>query len=83
MKPLEKRNTELETELETLEKELGELNDSLIAASASGEGNNISELSINLHKIQSQIDSLYEEYEKITTEIENKSEEFDRQLEGL
>ncbi len=83
LKPLEKRNTELETELETLEKELGELNDSLIAASASGEGNNISELSINLHKIQSQIDSLYEEYEKITTEIENKSEEFDRQLEGL
>jgi len=83
VKPLEKEISKIEHTLEDLETNQQELNEQLVAASSSGDGSLIAELSKKLHQVQTEIDSLYERYEEATILLEEKSETFDRQLAEL
>jgi len=83
IKPMEKKMTSTEKEIERQEERLEILNRDLMAASEAGNGQEISRLSRELHACQSDIDAYFETLEQLMSEIEDRSAVFDRQLEEL
>jgi len=83
LKPLEERSAAIEKDLMKLETTQKEINEAIIAASATGSGQEIQRLSKELHNVQSGIESLYDEYARITDSIDEKGKQFDRELEEL
>ena len=82
-KPLEDRIQQIETEIEKQESEIERTSRQLIAASQSGEGEKISELSRVLHAEQTIVEELYDELASLTEKLEQKGAEFERRLAEL
>jgi ATP-binding cassette subfamily F protein 3 len=83
IKPIEKKMAAAEKEIEGQEKKLQQLNQAMLTASQSGDGEKISDLSKEIHACQSHIDSHFEALEKLMSDLEEKTTTFDRQLEDL
>jgi ATP-binding cassette subfamily F protein 3 len=82
-KPIEKKMAATEKEIEGQEEKLEQLNKAMLAASQSGDGEKISDLSKEIHACQSHIDSSFELLENLMSDLEEKAGTFDRQLEDL
>ena len=83
IKPLELQITKLETEIETREKKLGKLNQSMQLASQDQDGQRIAELSRAIHKCQADVERLFDELETASEEFEKQNSLFQQQLDGL
>ncbi len=83
VRPLEKRITRLENDIESHEVELANLNNYMQQASQDQDGTRISELSQSIHACQSTIDKLFDELEKVTDEFDTQNARFDRELQQL
>jgi ATP-binding cassette subfamily F protein 3 len=83
IKPIEKEMAATEKEIEEQEKKLQKLNQTMLAASQSGDGGKISDLSKEIHACQSDIDGHFEALELLMSDLEERSATFDRQLEDL
>jgi ATP-binding cassette subfamily F protein 3 len=83
VRPIEKRITRLESDIETHEHELENLNDHMQQASQERNGTRISELSQSIHACQLAIDELFDELEKASDEMETLNTVFEQELEQL
>ena len=81
--PLEKRAAEAEAEIEAKERELESLNQAVVEAAQAKKGQEVVEVSRNMHRLKEQIDFLYGELDTLTRDIEEKRAHFDRELAGL
>jgi ATP-binding cassette subfamily F protein 3 len=82
LRPLEKKISSLETDIEKSEREKTELEEKLVQASAEGEGARIEELSRNLHQVTEQLDALYQSYEELLQQQEEITRKYDELKEG-
>ena len=80
VRPLEKRITRLENDIESHEVELEDLNKYMLQASQDQDGTRISELSQFIHACQSKIDNLFDELETASDEFDSKNAVFEREL---
>jgi ATP-binding cassette subfamily F protein 3 len=83
VRPLAKRITRLENDIEFHEVELKHLNHDMQQASREQDGTRISQLSQSIHASQSAIDKLFDELEKTTDEFNTQSAVFDQELREL
>jgi ATP-binding cassette subfamily F protein 3 len=83
VKPLEKRITRLENDIESREIELQNLNNQMQQASQDQDGTRISELAQSIHACQSTIDNLFGELEMITDEFDTLNAKFAQELRQL
>jgi ATP-binding cassette subfamily F protein 3 len=83
VKPLEDRIGELEDEIDRAETELSKLHAKMQAASSSGDGERIGEISQGIYNCQSRIDEAFDALEQLTATLEEKRAEFDRKIEAL
>ena len=83
LKPLEKRIAEVESAIETKEKELEEMNKAIVEAGQRKRGLEIVEMSKAMHQLKEEIDSLFGELESLTAEHEKKRVEFEQYLAAL
>ena len=83
VKPLQEHIARIENDIETHEAEMHRLNDSMQQATQSRDGQRIAELSRSIHRCQSAIDRLFDELEKITTELDSQNAAFETQLKQL
>ena len=81
--PLQQRLKKLETDIDTHEKKLEHLNQSMQTATQDQDGQQIAELSRAIHQCQSEIDRLFDELETATEEYEQQSAVFLRMLDNL
>ena len=81
LKPLEQRITRVENDIESHEKELNQLNRSLLEALQAQQSKRIIELSQSIHRSQSAIDQLFYELEELTTAFEIQNARFAEKLE--
>jgi ATP-binding cassette subfamily F protein 3 len=83
LKPMKDRMLRVEEEIERSETEIAQINKDLVSASLPGNGSRIADLSRQLNTRQAAIDSLYDEFETLTTGLEKKQAEFEKQLTDL
>jgi ATP-binding cassette subfamily F protein 3 len=83
VRPLDKRITRLENDIESHEVELENLNNYMQLASQDQDGTRISELSQSIHACQSNIDKLFDELETATDELDSQNAVFERELRQL
>jgi ATP-binding cassette subfamily F protein 3 len=83
LRPLQKKATAVEEEIEKNEAELNRLNDSMQQASRSQNGTQITEISQAIHVCQQAIDRLFEQLEDVTREMEKRNAEFEARLAQL
>lgn len=83
LKPLGKRITAVENEIETQETALLELNDAMQDASMKQNGAEIAEISRTIHRCQSIIDKGFDELETLTRTHEAEMVAFDKRLADL
>ena len=69
--------------IENLEKKLNGNNKKLIEASEQGDGSTISDLSKKNHQLESELEELYKNLDKLICSHEGKSKEFEEKLEEL
>lgn len=81
--PLQQCLDKLETDIETHEKKLDYLNQSMQLASQDQDGRQIAELSRAIHQCRSEIDRLFDELEIATKEFERRNAVFQQQLDDL
>ncbi|CAB1085327.1 ABC transporter ATP-binding protein [Alkalispirochaeta odontotermitis] len=83
VRPLEKRIARLENDIESSEDELQSLNNFMQKASQEQDGTRISELSQSIHACQSKIDTLFDELEAATNELDSQNAVYERELKQL
>jgi len=83
LKPVKDRMARTENEIERCEGEIERLNRDLVAASTSGEGTKIADLSRQLHLHQSTVDGLYDELDALTVSMEKHRARFEKRLADL
>lgn len=83
VRPLEKRITRLENDIESHEVELADLNNYMQQASQDQDGTRISELSQSIHACQSKIDKLFDELEIASDKLDRQNAVFERELKQL
>jgi ATP-binding cassette subfamily F protein 3 len=83
VRPLVKRITRLENDIELHEVELEHLNHDMQQASRVQDGTRISKLSQSIHASQSAIDKLFDELEKTTDEFNTRNAVFNEELREL
>jgi ATP-binding cassette subfamily F protein 3 len=83
IKPIEKKITAAEGDIEAREKEMARLNETLLTASQSGRGSEIAQLSQRLHACQAVIDRRFDELERLMAEHDALSERFDCEVKAL
>jgi ATP-binding cassette subfamily F protein 3 len=83
LRPLEKRITETENRIESLEKELNEYTEAMQKASEGGTGKKIVELSQAMYAVQTSIDALFDELEALSKELQEKSSYFENRMKQL
>jgi ATP-binding cassette subfamily F protein 3 len=81
--PLHARISGVEATIMRLEQEMEADTRKLIDASVKGDGDSIKSLSKSVHESRARIDSLFDELETLTAEVETKSRDFAEQLETL
>jgi ATP-binding cassette subfamily F protein 3 len=81
--PLQSRIAEVEEAIIRLEQGMTQDTQALVRASCKGDGDAIKRLSMSVHESREKIDSLFDELEALTGELEEKSREFDGKLEAL
>ncbi|MDP7554565.1 MAG: ABC transporter ATP-binding protein, partial [Nitrospinota bacterium] len=69
--------------IENLEKKLNGNNKKLIEASEQGDGSTISDLSKKNHQLESELEELYKNLDKLICSHEGKSKKFEEKLEEL
>ena len=83
LKPVEKRIDELEAGIEKLEEEISTVNDSLARASGENNAQAIAELSQSSQKLNDELDSQYEEMNRLMEEYDRHKAEFEAEEEKL
>ncbi|MBN1931737.1 MAG: ATP-binding cassette domain-containing protein [Desulfobacterales bacterium] len=83
LNPTEQQITKIENRIEVYEKEIHHLNEAMQAASEAKDGTKIVEISQSLHTCQSAIDQLFDDLEKLTTDLETQAVFFDQKLQQL
>jgi ATP-binding cassette subfamily F protein 3 len=83
LNPLQKKITGLENKITALERQTEQDNASLIRASQVGEGKAITSLSIAIHEARNNIETLFDELDRVVNEFEEKSRGFEEKLEEL
>ncbi len=83
VKPLQNQITRLENDIETREKELDHLNESMQQATQNQDGPRIVGLSQAIHTCQSSIDQLFDELETTTNDFDRQNAVFEDQLKQL
>jgi ATP-binding cassette subfamily F protein 3 len=83
VKPLENRITRLETDIESQEFVLDNLNQQMQQASQNKDGTKIEKLSQSMHSCQSAIQELFDKLEKASDELDAQKAEFERELQQL
>jgi ATP-binding cassette subfamily F protein 3 len=78
--PMKNRISEIEQSVEKREEKLEKQNNEMIEASAAGDGKKISSLSKEIHRSQIEINSLFEEYETLVTQYDEKKKEFEQEM---
>ena len=81
--PLQARISEVEETIIQLEKQIEEDTQALIAVSVKSDGESIRRLSRSIHESRERINSLFNELETVTGELDAKSHEFEERLEEL
>jgi len=77
---MKNRISEIEQSVEKREEKLEKQNNEMIEASAAGDGKKISSLSKEIHRSQIEINSLFEEYETLVTQYDEKKKEFEQEM---
>jgi ATP-binding cassette subfamily F protein 3 len=80
LNPMQKRMAEIEHSIVDLEKKVEVNTQALQDASLRGDGDNIMQLSKEMHEAQQKIESLFSELATLTEEFERRSREFDERL---
>ncbi len=80
LKPMETRMAAIEKQIGDAEKELEIMHARMIEISSSGDGKAIQALSVDIHRVKSSIDALYDELDALTREYEHRKDGFDREL---
>ncbi len=83
LKPMETRIAGIENSVDSLEKKLKDLHDEMIMASETGDGKKISALSRDIHRCETDIETLLDELTKTHVIYEDKVKEFDGLLSDL
>ncbi len=83
LRPLEEGISDAEDRIEEQERSLAALNREMQAASETGDGERIADLSRSMHRFQEEIDRLFSELERLTTERDARQAEFDERLQVL
>ena len=83
MKPLEKRMSDVEAEIERNDAELRTLNEAVVEASRAKDGTRVVDLSKSMHRIKSSTDRLFKELEWLTREHDEKDAAFEEKLKIL
>jgi ATP-binding cassette, subfamily F, member 3 len=83
VKPIERKIATAENDIDAREKEMANLNEALLAASQSGRGADIAQLSQQLHACQGVIDRRFDELERLMAEHDALCAQFDREIEAL
>jgi ATP-binding cassette subfamily F protein 3 len=82
-RPLEDRIAAVEKDIEASEKNVGLMNNEIIEASGSGASDRIGKISIELHAARKRIESLYDELDALTRDLDSKNAAFDQELSAL
>jgi ATP-binding cassette subfamily F protein 3 len=83
LKPVQDRITEIETSIQSAERQLDDLNDRIILASQNGDGEAITRFSKQNHSLKARITALYDELEESLEKQEEGEREFRKKLDGL
>jgi ATP-binding cassette subfamily F protein 3 len=83
LKPLEDSIDGIERAIMASEGELTKINGSIIEASEQGRGSTISELSKQAHRIQNEIERLYQDLEQATISYDARTKMFDEELQKI
>ncbi len=83
LKPLEKRITQVEETIATLEDELSRHHGAMQEASQAGDGKRIVALSQDIHRCQTEIDRHFEELADVSEKYDAERQELDRQANVL
>lgn len=83
LNPIEKEISSVEDLIESKESSLEAFNQSILDATAAGDGPKIAALSQQIHKCQAAIDDLFRRLEVLITEFDTQSAEFEAQLQAL
>lgn len=83
LRPLEQRMAEFEHKIETMEKNAGRINERMLAASANGHSQVVSDLVKEEGQIRHKIEKLYSDLEKTTNTFEQRTGEFADKLAQL
>jgi len=81
--PLERKMSVLENTIVSLEEKIDEENQTLMRATAVGEGKSIAALSISIHEARNEIDRLFDELEILTRTHNAKSKELEEKWSEL
>ncbi|MBI3398517.1 MAG: ATP-binding cassette domain-containing protein [Deltaproteobacteria bacterium] len=81
--PLQTRIADVEKTIMLLEKDVEKESQSLVEASEKGDGEAISKLSIAIHNLNTQIETLFKELESLTAEHDAKTKKFEERMSGL
>ncbi|MBN1842748.1 MAG: ABC-F family ATP-binding cassette domain-containing protein [Deltaproteobacteria bacterium] len=83
LKPIKERIARVEHEIESRERELNELSQTMLEASQAHDGERIAIVSQSIHKCQPAIDKLFYELEEITSLFEQRSTMYEKRLAEL
>ncbi|MCP4690467.1 MAG: ABC transporter ATP-binding protein, partial [Desulfobacterales bacterium] len=83
LKPIQKKVDKLEANIEARENERADLNSKMLEASLTGDGAEIADLSRKIHACQAIVDKMYEDLDMHASELDARSEEFEKMLSNL
>ncbi|MEJ2638339.1 MAG: ATP-binding cassette domain-containing protein, partial [Desulfosarcinaceae bacterium] len=83
LKPIETGIATAESDIEAQEARLASLNDDMLSASETGDGERIAALSRQIHACQSRIEERFEELEALFDQKTTHERRFEKQLKGL
>jgi ATP-binding cassette subfamily F protein 3 len=81
--PLTAKISEVEEEITRLERGMAQDTQALVDASVKGDGESIKRLSKSIHESRGKIDTLFDELETLTNELDIQSREFEERLASL
>jgi ATP-binding cassette, subfamily F, member 3 len=83
LKPIEEKISFLEKKICDGEKRLAELNDEMIQAASSRQGQRIQDLSRETHQIREEVDEVYNDLDALTCEFEDLAKSFEDELASI